>query len=78
MRSGACEHQMFAYDGGRVVGIQFHLETTREGIAELIKHCPDDVVPGPFVQHPDQMRAPKSRLHDGHTILHSLLDRLPL
>ncbi len=33
--SAACANQAFAYDGGRVVGLQFHLEETRESLAQL-------------------------------------------
>jgi GMP synthase (glutamine-hydrolysing) len=75
-RSEACEHQMFAYDGARVVGIQFHLEMTGEGIAGLVENCSDDLVPGPFVQRPGEIRGPESRLQRAHANLHSVLDRL--
>jgi GMP synthase-like glutamine amidotransferase len=76
-RSEAFENQMFVH-GDRVVGIQFHLEMTSQGIADLARHCGGDVNPGPFVQSPRGIRATKSRLHDTRAILHSLLDRLPL
>jgi GMP synthase (glutamine-hydrolysing) len=78
VRSEACENQMFACDGGRVVGIQFHLEMTDQGIAALVENCRGDIVSGPHVQSPDQMLGAKSLLHDAHAILHSLLDRLSL
>jgi len=78
MRSEACENQMFACDGGRVVGIQFHLEMTDEGIAALVENCRDDVVSGSHIQSSDQMLGVKSRLHDAQAILHSLLDSLTL
>jgi len=34
--SAACPNQTFSYDGGRVVGLQFHLEETRESLGELV------------------------------------------
>jgi GMP synthase-like glutamine amidotransferase len=48
-RSVACEHQAFQLDG-RVIGIQFHLETTRAGAREMVAHCGADLAPSRFVQ----------------------------
>lgn len=39
-RSRACAHQAFVYDQ-RVVGLQFHLETTPRGAQLLMEHCGD-------------------------------------
>ena len=36
--SDACDRQGFAW-GGRVLGLQFHLETTEEGAKALIQHA---------------------------------------
>jgi len=48
-RSAACAQQAFSVDD-RVVGLQFHLETTPASAAALIAHCPEDLAPGPYVQ----------------------------
>ncbi|TVQ28718.1 MAG: amidotransferase [Spirochaetaceae bacterium] len=48
-RSDACEHQAFAL-GPSVVGLQFHLETTRESARSLVDHCRDELTDGPYVQ----------------------------
>jgi GMP synthase-like glutamine amidotransferase len=48
-RSTACEHQAFALPG-RVIGLQFHLETTPESAAELIRHAGHEMTPSAFVQ----------------------------
>jgi GMP synthase-like glutamine amidotransferase len=60
-RSEACETQAFLFSD-RVIGMQFHLESNRAGINNLLKHCAADMTPGPFVQrtevilsHPDAM-----------------------
>lgn len=47
--SPACDHQAFSY-GDRAFGFQFHLEATPGSVRRLIRHCPDDLAPGPYVQ----------------------------
>ena len=41
--SEACANQVFAYDGGRVVGLQFHLEETRESLGLLVENARADL-----------------------------------
>jgi GMP synthase-like glutamine amidotransferase len=48
-RSVACEQQAFQL-GARVMGLQFHLETTPASARALVTHCPADVEPGTHVQ----------------------------
>jgi GMP synthase-like glutamine amidotransferase len=48
-RSAACEQQAFAL-GDRVIGLQFHLETTTASARALIEQCPEDLAPGRYVQ----------------------------
>ncbi|MBF0460212.1 MAG: type 1 glutamine amidotransferase [Magnetococcales bacterium] len=43
--SAACHNQAFLYDQ-RVMGLQFHLETTPESASLLLTHCADDLQPG--------------------------------
>jgi len=47
--SEVCENQAFQL-GERVIGLQFHLETTPESAAELVRHCGHELVDGPWVQ----------------------------
>lgn len=47
--SEACRNQAFQL-GERVIGLQFHLETTPDSLAELLEACGDEVVPERFVQ----------------------------
>jgi GMP synthase-like glutamine amidotransferase len=54
--SAACANQAFRF-GERVVGLQFHLETTPASADALIDHCRDELVPGPFVQTEAELRA---------------------
>jgi GMP synthase-like glutamine amidotransferase len=47
--SKACENQAFQL-GRHVIGLQFHLETTRESLRLLVEHCRDELVEGVQVQ----------------------------
>jgi GMP synthase-like glutamine amidotransferase len=53
-RSGACAHQAFVYDG-RVLGLQFHLESTPTSVKGIVTQCADEIRPGPFVQSVERM-----------------------
>lgn len=74
-RSEGCETQAFAI-GPRVVGLQFHVETTPEGAAALVRHCPEDLAPGRFVQSQGAMLADAARFERAHAVLHRLLEAL--
>lgn len=55
-RSGACNHQAFSY-GGRVLGLQFHLESTPTSVADLVAHCADEIRAAPYVQSAERILA---------------------
>jgi GMP synthase-like glutamine amidotransferase len=55
-RSPACEAQAFQVER-HVVALQFHLETTPQSAAALLEHCRDELVPGPWVQDEETIRA---------------------
>ncbi len=73
--SEACANQAFAV-GGKLVGLQFHFETTAESMEKLITHAADDIVPGPYVQTPDEMRTGTGHIDGLKAMLHSLLDNM--
>lgn len=69
-RSDACEHQAFQVKR-HVIGLQFHLETTVEGVDALVEHCGDDLVEGSHIQTSDELKsAPAAR----YAAMHALLD----
>lgn len=76
-RSEGCAHQAFLW-GGRVLGLQFHLESTPASVRALVAHCADDIVPARYVQSAEAMLAAGAddyaRIHDALT---GILDRLP-
>jgi GMP synthase-like glutamine amidotransferase len=53
-RSKACENQAFQL-GKKVIGLQFHLETTPESLAEMIRYSRKELVPSDFIQSENQI-----------------------
>lgn len=74
-RSAGCANQAFVYDG-RVVGLQFHLETTLDSAQQLIAHGANELVQGRYIQTPQEMLADASRFDAINHVMHDLLDRL--
>lgn len=54
--SEACLHQAFQL-GPRVIGMQFHLETTAESADAIITNCRNELLPSRFVQSEETLRA---------------------
>lgn len=71
-RSAACEQQSFVYEE-RVLGLQFHIETTREGAEALLAECKDDLVPGPYVQSADEILGRPERFEHIGSILRATI-----
>lgn len=74
-RSGACEQQGFVY-GDRIVGLQFHLESTEESIASLIQHCRYEITCAPSIQDPPTIEEYAVYLPETHALMDTLLDGL--
>jgi GMP synthase-like glutamine amidotransferase len=47
--SQACTNQGFLY-GDRIIGLQFHLESTRDSIRKLIQNCGSELIEGDYIQ----------------------------
>jgi len=47
--SAGCVSQAFVYDN-RILGLQFHLESTPDTVRQIVSHCGHELVPSPFVQ----------------------------
>ncbi len=74
-RSEACEQQAFVY-GECVIGLQFHLETTRASIEQLIANCADEIVDAAFIQTAEVMLADQRRFARNNATMNTLLDCL--
>ena len=73
--SAACPNQGFLY-GGKVLGLQFHLEATLSGAAALIEHCGDELVAAPFIQTAEAILAKPDRFVAINLVMRKVLDQL--
>lgn len=55
-RSAACENQAFQL-GQRVIGLQFHLETTPGSARDLVENCRGELMPAQYIQSETQILA---------------------
>ena len=71
-----CENQAFVY-GDRVLGLQFHLETTQETLEALVHGCANELTADrPFIQSPGQMLSDPHRFTRLNQILNPILKEL--
>lgn len=73
--SVVCRNQAYVIED-RILGLQFHLETTLESAHELIEHCGDELVDGPTIQAAEEMLARTDRFADLNSLMFALLDTL--
>ena len=72
--SEACKNQGFVYNN-RVVGLQFHLETTPESMEALIENCGDELTDTtPTIQTAKQMRSGLPNIGKINAAMQDLLD----
>jgi GMP synthase-like glutamine amidotransferase len=76
----ACQNQAFEACGGRVVGVQFHLEWTPEMLVDLVARHGDWLAPeaggGPTVATAAEFLTSLPELARGNELLFRLLDKL--
>lgn len=72
--SEACINQGFIYNE-RVIGLQFHLESSMESIENLIKHCNNEIVSSKYIHLPKDMKD-ISKLKDLNKTLTVFLENL--
>lgn len=74
--SEACPAQAFSLNNGRVVALQFHLESTVESVRKLIQNCPEDMVEGPYIQGPDAILEKTERFSSIHDTMVRVLENI--
>lgn len=75
--SDACANQAFLY-GHRVIGLQFHLETTPTAARALIENCADEMIPGRYIQRAEEILAPPRYFEIANDYMSGLLSRMAL
>lgn len=70
----ACANQVFVY-GDRVVGLQFHVESSAETVDAIITNS-EELPSGPYVQKPETMRAAVEKTGPLERRLRTLFDAL--
>ncbi len=58
-KSEGCENQAFQF-GKRVIGLQFHLETTSKSAREIVSNCHEELIPSKYVQTEEQILSARS------------------
>ena len=72
VKSAGCENQAFQLKQN-VIGLQFHLETTPESAMAILENCRAELIPEPYVQTEQELRAiPASR----YKAINGLMDRV--
>lgn len=72
-QSEGCKNQAFSI-GNRVLGLQFHLESTPDSLKSLIDHCRDELVSGPYIQSELEMLEMNSRLGNINAVMDDILE----
>jgi len=71
--SEVCSNQAFIY-GEKVLGLQFHLESTKESIRQIIENCASELVAGKYIQKPEEMLAVDDDFSNINTLMCQILD----
>jgi len=73
--SDACKNQGFIMDD-RIVGFQFHLETTLQSAVALIENCRGELDGSKYVQSEDEILADHQKFTDINRVMSSVLKAL--
>lgn len=73
--SAACRNQAYIFED-RVLGLQFHLEITKQGAEELISNCGNELIEKPFIQRAENILKNEGDFVKINEEMERLLDRL--
>lgn len=71
--SEVCATQAFIY-GDRVLGLQFHLESTKDSVRQIIENCVSELVAGKYIQKPEEMLARDDDFSNINTAISEILE----
>ncbi|MGH1392486.1 MAG: type 1 glutamine amidotransferase [Trichormus sp.] len=73
--SEGCENQAFIYNQ-RVLGLQFHLESTQESVSQIIANCGEEIVDDKYIQQPAEMLYQTDNFAKINLIMNSIFNNL--
>lgn len=73
--SEACKNQGFVFEN-RIVGLQFHLESTRLSIEALIENCGIELIPAQFIQTAGMIRQGYHHIESSNSLMAGLMDKI--
>ena len=62
--------------GKRALGFQFHLESTPERITALMANCPEDMIPGRYVQTGEMLEQAMGKCKKSNRIMRQVLENM--
>jgi GMP synthase (glutamine-hydrolysing) len=71
--SEVCRHQAFFYPPA-ALGLQFHLESTKESIAALIQHCGQELQAAPYIQSKEEIISGRQHISPSNKSMYSILN----
>lgn len=74
--SEACPAQAFSYNSGRVLALQFHLESSVESVRSLIQNCSDELVSAKYIQSADAILDAQENFTTIQNTLYQLLENM--
>jgi len=73
-QSEGCTNQ--AFECGRAIGLQFHLEYTKKSIDLMLRNCSDDIVDGKYIQVSDEILSKMGNVYEMNKTLDLILDNM--
>ncbi len=75
-QSEGCANQAFEF--GKTIGLQFHLEYSVESIDLMFRNCGNEIVEGRYIQKPDKIISQNNNVVETQRLLNLLLDNIEI